>query len=223
MSEAPQIRVLVVDDHPIVRAGLETILNSQPDMHVIAQAETGRVAVAKACDLRPDIVLMDLRLPGMSGVDAIRQIRNACAQTKILVLTTYDGDEDIHQALQAGAASYIVKGMPYEILLRAIRLVYAGKTFLPQQVSHLLDDHSPDNLSNRERRVLALMAEGQSNRAIASELGITERTVKYHVGNVLAYLGVEDRTQAVVVALRRGYVHLRQRTDDAPPGKSDNS
>jgi DNA-binding NarL/FixJ family response regulator len=211
MSEAPQIRVLVVDDHPIVRAGLETILNSQPDMRVIAHADSGGLAVEKARDLHPDIVLMDLRLPGMSGVDAIRQIRGSCSSTKILALTTYDGDEDIHQALQAGAASYIIKGMQYEVLLRAIRLIYAGKTFLPREVSHLLDERSPDELSSRERRVLQLVADGQSNRAIAAQLGITERTVKFHVGNILAHLGVDDRTQAVVVALRRGYVHLRQR------------
>ena len=210
MSEAPQIRVLIVDDHPIVRAGLETILNSQSDMQVIAQADNGGLAVEKTCELHPDIVLMDLRLPGMSGVDAIRRIRGSCAQTKILVLTTYDGDEDIHEALQAGAASYIVKGLPYEILLRAIRCIYAGKSFLPRAVSNLLDEHSPDQLSSRERRVLALMTEGQSNRAIAAQLGITERTVKFHVGNILANLGVDDRTQAVVAALRRGYVHLPQ-------------
>jgi DNA-binding NarL/FixJ family response regulator len=211
MSEAPQIGILVVDDHPIVRAGLETILNSQPDMRVIAHADSGGLAVEKARDLHPDIVLMDLRLPGMSGVDAIRQIRGSCSSTKILALTTYDGDEDIHQALQAGAASYIIKGMQYEVLLRAIRLIYAGKTFLPREVSHLLDERSPDELSSRERRVLQLVADGQSNRAIAAQLGITERTVKFHVGNILAHLGVDDRTQAVVVALRRGYVHLRQR------------
>jgi DNA-binding NarL/FixJ family response regulator len=215
MSEAPQIRVLIVDDHPIVRAGLETILNSQPDMHVIAQAENGALAVEKAGELHPDIVLMDLRMPGMGGADAIRQVRKISPQAKILVLTTYDGDEDIHQALEAGAASYIVKGMPYAVLLRAIRLVYAGKTFLPREISHLLDEHFPDPLSSRERRVLELMAEGQSNRAIAAQLGITERTVKYHVGNILACLGVDDRTQAVVEALRRGYVHLKRRPDEA--------
>ncbi len=214
MSEAPQISVLVVDDHPIVRAGLQTILNSQPDMHVIAHADSGGLAVEKARELRPDVVLMDLRLPGMSGVDAIRQIRSACPRTKILALTTYDGDEDIHQALQAGAASYIIKGMQYEILLRAIRLIHAGKAFLPREISHLLGSHPPDELSGRERRVLALMVDGQNNREIAVQLGITERTVKFHVGNILAHLGVDDRTQAVVVALRRGYVHLEPRADE---------
>lgn len=221
MNTGSPITILLVDDHPIVRAGLENILGSQPDMRVVAHADRGDVAVEKATELHPDLVLMDLRLPGMSGVEAIRKISNLCPLTRILVLTTYEGDEDIRQALQAGAASYIIKGMPYELLLRGIRLVHAGKTFLPQQVSHLLDDHSPDNLSSRERHVLALMAEGQSNRRIAEELGITERTVKYHVGNILAYLGVEDRTQAVVVALRRGYVHLRQRTDETPAGERD--
>jgi DNA-binding NarL/FixJ family response regulator len=214
MSEAPQIRVLIVDDHPIVRAGLDAILNSQPGMQVIGHADNGRAAVEKARELHPDVVLMDLRMPGVSGVDAIRQIRDACDETRILVLTTYDGDEDIHQALQAGASSYIVKGLPYEILLRAIRRVYAGRSFLPREVSHLLDAHSPEGLSHQERRVLALMADGQSNRTIAAELGITERTVKFHVGNILAHLGVEDRTQAVVMALRRGYVHLEQRSDE---------
>ncbi|MGA3133395.1 MAG: response regulator transcription factor [Terracidiphilus sp.] len=221
MSEAGQIRILVVDDHPIVRAGLESILNSQPDMQVIGYADSGDLAVDKACELNPDIVLMDLRLPGMSGVDAIRLIRESRSEAKILVLTTYDGDEDIHQALQAGAASYIVKGMPYETLLRAIRRIYAGKSFLPREVSHLLDGHSPDELSVKERRVLTLMAEGRSNRAIAKQLGITERTVKFHVGNILACLGVDDRTQAVVVALRRGYVHLEQHPDEPPRHERD--
>lgn len=216
MSEAPHIRILIVDDHPIVRAGLEAILNSQPDMHVIGNADNGQAAVKKARELRPDVILMDLRMPELSGVDAIQQIRDACNDTKILVLTTYDGDEDIHQALQAGASSYIVKGLPYEILLRAIRRVYAGKTFLPREVSNLLEAHPPEELSSQERRVLALIADGHCNRAIATELGITERTVKFHVSNILSYLGVEDRTQAVVVALRRGYVHLKQRSDEAP-------
>jgi DNA-binding NarL/FixJ family response regulator len=208
MSDASRIRVLVADEHPIVRAGLETILNAQPDMRVIAYADDSVLAIEKACNLNPDVVLMDLRLPGMSGVEMIRRIRGACAQTKVLILTTYDGDEDIHQALRAGAASYIIKGMPYEILLRGIRLVYAGKTFLPRMVLHLLEERPVAELSGRERQVLALMADGQSNRAIAGQLGITERTVKYHVGGVLAHLGVRDRTQAVVAALRRGYIHL---------------
>ena len=216
MSEAKQIRILVVDDHPIVRAGLEAILNSQPDMRVVGHADTGGLAVEKACELNPDIVLMDLRMPGMCGVEAVRLIREARAQTRILALTTYDGDEDIHQALQAGAASYIVKGMPYEILLRAIRYVHAGKKFLPREVSNLLDEHSPEDLSSQERRVLALLVEGLSNRAIATKLHVTERTVKFHVGNILARLGAEDRTQAVVVALRRGYVHLDDHVGNEP-------
>lgn len=208
MSEAKKIKVLLVDDHPIVRAGLETILNPQPDIEVIAQAGDGEAAVEQASQLHPDVVLMDLRLPGMSGVEAIRKIRAACPEVKILVLTTYEGDEDIHQALQAGAASYIVKGMQYDVLLRAIRRIHDGSTFLPRGVSALLDERSPDELSAREREVLALMAEGMSNRAIAEQLGVTERTVKCHVGAILAHLGVTDRTQAVLAALRRGYVHL---------------
>lgn len=208
MNAASQIEILLVDDHPIVRAGLETILSSQADMRVIAQAGSGERAVEAASELQPDLVLMDLRLPGISGVEAIRGIRKVSPQTRILVLTTYEGDEDIHQALQAGAASYIIKGMPYELLLRGIRLVHAGKMFLPRELSHVLEERPPDALSSRERQVLSLMVDGQSNRAIAEQLGITERTVKFHVGAILAHLGVEDRTQAVVAALRRGYVHL---------------
>lgn len=208
MNAALQIKILLVDDHPVVRAGLESILSSQPDMCVVGYAEAGEVAVRKAGELSPDLVLMDLRLPGMSGVEAIRKIRVVCPKARILVLTTYEGDEDIHQALQAGAVSYIIKGMPYELLLRGIRLAYAGKTFLPRAVSHLLDERPPEDLSVRKRQVLALMADGQTNRAIAEQLGITERTVKYHVSAILAHLGVDDRTQAVVAAIRRGYVHL---------------
>jgi DNA-binding NarL/FixJ family response regulator len=152
---------------------------------------------------------MDLRLPGMSGVDAIRTIRQRHPQACFVVLTTYDGDEDIFQALEAGARAYIIKGMPHEALVDALRRVHAGGRFLPSPVSRALASRTPDSdLSPREREVLRLLARGESNKMIATHLGISEATVKCHVSVILMRLQVEDRTQAVVVALQRGLVHL---------------
>jgi DNA-binding NarL/FixJ family response regulator len=208
MSTPSRIRILLVDDHPVVRAGIAAIVGSQPDMQVIAQAGSGGDAITLFAEHHPDVTLMDLKLPGMSGVDAIREIRQQYGDVKILVLTTYEGDEDIYQALLAGASAYILKGMQHEVLLQGIRRVYAGKTYLPVELSRAVDSRSPDELSARERQVLALMASGKSNRVIGEEIGITEGTVKCHVGVILSHLGVKDRTQAVLIALRRGYVRL---------------
>lgn len=210
MSEhAEPTRILLVDDHPIVRAGLASIISSQPDMQIVAQTGSGRDALELFDRYRPDITLMDLKLPGMTGVEAIRELRKRHGEIKVLVLTTYEGDEDIYQALVAGAAAYLIKGMSHELLLQGIRSVQQGKVYLPAEISQAVRKRTGnDELSAREREVLQLMASGNSNRAIAEQLGVTEGTVKCHVGVILSRLGVKDRTQAVLMALRRGFVHL---------------
>jgi two-component system, NarL family, response regulator len=203
------IRVLIVDDHPIMRVGIAAIIQATPDMTVAAQAGSGEEAIELYERHLPDIVLVDLRLPGISGVEVIRTVRTRHADAKFVVLTTYEGDEDIHQALEAGACSYIVKGMPYSTLINALRRVHAGGRFLPTPVTRVLSSRVPDSeLSAREREVLQLIMTGKSNREIASELGITEATVKCHVSVILMRLNVNDRTQAVVTALQRGLIHL---------------
>lgn len=210
MGTPEKIKVLIVDDHPIMRVGIAAIINARPDMVTVAQAGTGESAVELFAQHRPDITLMDLRLPGMSGVDAIRTIRKRHPDACFVVLTTYEGDEDIYQALEAGARAYIIKGMPHEALVDALRRVHAGGRFLPSPVSRALASRTPDSdLSTREREVLGLLARGESNKEIASHLGITEATVKCHVSVILMRLQVADRTQAVVAALQRGLVHLQ--------------
>ncbi|MGA8108132.1 MAG: response regulator transcription factor [Acidobacteriaceae bacterium] len=210
VGEAPKIRVLVVDDHPIMRVGIAAIIQTTRDMTAIAQAGSGEEALPLFEKHLPDITLIDLRLPGMSGVDFIRTVIARHKDAKFVVLTTYDGDEDIHQALEAGARSYIIKGMPHDALVNALRRVHAGGRFLPPPVTRALASRMPDSeLSAREREVLHLMVGGKSNREIANALGITEATVKCHVSVILMRLNVNDRTQAVVTALQRGLVHLQ--------------
>lgn len=209
MTATAPTRILLVDDHPIVRAGLAAIISSQPDMEIVAQTGSGREALDLYAEKQPDVTLMDLKLPGMSGVEAIRLLRQRQADVKVLVLTTYEGDEDIYQALMAGAAAYIIKGMSHDLLLQGIRQVQQGKVYLPAEISRAVAQRSTkEDLSARERQVLTLLARGCSNRSIAQELGVTEGTVKCHVSVILSRLGVEDRTQAVLIALRRGFVHL---------------
>ena len=213
MDNSEKIRVLIVDDHPIMRVGIAAIINGRADMITVGQAGTGEEAVALFEQCRPDITLMDLRLPGMSGVEAIRTIRGKHPEALFVVLTTYEGDEDIYQALEVGARAYIIKGMPHEALADALRRVYAGGRFIPSPVSRALAARVPDSdLSSREREVLQLLAHGESNKRIAVHLGITEATVKSHVSAILMRLQVEDRTQAVVTALQRGIVHLQKET-----------
>jgi DNA-binding NarL/FixJ family response regulator len=209
MSRSQKISVLVVDDHPIMRLGVAAIIDARADMCVCAQAGSGAESVAMFKKHRPDVTLMDLRLPGMSGLDALRAIRQEDAHAKCVVLTTYEGDEDIHQALAAGALGYIIKGMSHETLVDAVRKVNSGSRFLPPPVARSLEDRTPNSdLSPREREVLSLMVHGDSNKEIAGKLGITEATVKCHVSVILMRLDVHDRTQAVIVALQRGLEHL---------------
>lgn len=213
MEKSRKIRVLIVDDHPIMRVGIAAIINARPDMVTVAEASSGEEAISIFAQHHPDITLMDLRLPGISGVETIRRIRAAHPSACFVVLTTYEGDEDIYQALEAGARAYIIKGMQHEALVDALRRVVSGGKFLPSPVSRALAERTPDSdLSAREREVLHLLVQGHSNKGIAAALGITEATVKSHVSVILLRLKVEDRTQAVVAALQRGLVHLPRET-----------
>jgi DNA-binding NarL/FixJ family response regulator len=203
------IRILVVDDHPIVREGLTAVLNRRVDMSVVAEVGDGKTAVAVFAQHRPDITLMDLRMPEMGGVEANRNIRADFPQARIIVLTTYDGDEDIYRGLQAGAKAYLLKDTPREELLDTIRAVHSGQKWIPTEIAARLADRlmAPD-LTEREMDVLRLIVAGKSNREIGAALSITEGTVKTHVNNLLGKLNVSDRTQAVTEAFRRGLVHL---------------
>jgi two-component system, NarL family, response regulator len=204
-----KISVMVVDDHPLIRVGIAAIVNARADMTVVAQAGTGEEALELFRRNKPDVTLMDLRLPGIGGVEAIAAMRTTRPDARFIVVTTYDGDEDIHRALEAGAQGYIIKGMPYQTLVEAIHRVHLGKRFLPPPVANALASRMPDSdLSPREMEVLLLLVAGRSNKEIAQTLDITEATVKSHVSTILMRLGVDDRTQAVVTALQRGLVHL---------------
>jgi DNA-binding NarL/FixJ family response regulator len=205
----PLIRVLILDDHPVVRFGIAAIIGSQPDMEVIGQASRGREAIEIYREHHPDVTLIDLRLPDISGVQVIRSIRSLSKDAKLMVITTYDGDEDIFQAIRAGAAGYIIKGMSHEILLDGIRQVMSGRHYVPKEIATKLDTRDPmATLSEREHQVLRQLVQGKSNKEIASDLGLTEATVKGYVSAILSCLDAADRTQAVVIALRRGLVHL---------------
>lgn len=204
-----KISVMVVDDHPLIRVGIAAIVNARDDMTVVAQAGTGEEALELFRRNKPDVTLMDLRLPGIGGVEAIAAMRTTRPDARFIVVTTYDGDEDIHRALEAGAQGYIIKGMPYQTLVEAIHRVHLGKRFLPPPVANALASRMPDSdLSPREMEVLLLLVAGRSNKEIAQTLDISEATVKSHVSTILMRLGVDDRTQAVVTALQRGLVHL---------------
>ena len=206
---AHEIRVLVADDHPLVREGLTAVLNRQPDMQVVAEASDGREAVALFRRHRPDVALMDLRMPHFGGVEATEMIRAEFPESRIIVLTTYGGDEDIHRALTAGARAYLLKDTSNEGLVTAIRSVHQGQRHLPADVSMRLAQHFDANeLTAREREILTLIVRGHRNKKIGELLGITEGTVKGHINNILGKLGVEDRTQAATEAIRRGLVYL---------------
>jgi two-component system NarL family response regulator len=209
MSQLNTIRVLVVDDHPVVRQGLVGMLEEVPDILVVEQAENGREALTVFRQKQPDVTLMDLRMPQMDGVAAITAICTEFPAARIIVLTTYEGDEDIYQGLRAGAKGYLLKDAEPEELLAAIRAVHKGQKHIPPQVgAKLLERMTSPELSDRELEVLQLITTGKSTQAISKALHITERTVNFHINHILSKLGVEDRTQAVIVALRRGIVSL---------------
>ncbi|HEX3435710.1 MAG TPA: response regulator transcription factor [Pseudacidobacterium sp.] len=207
MAEA--IRIMVVDDHHIVRQGLVALINTVPDVQVIAEASDGVQAIELYRLHRPDVTLMDLRLPNKNGVDAITQIREEFPGARIIVLTTFDGDEDIYRALQAGAKGYLLKGMNADELIDAIRTVHAGKSRIPAIVAERLAGRmGGPSLTARELEVLKRIVGGRSNKEIAGDLFISEATVKTHINSILSKLGVSDRTQAATTALQRGIVHL---------------
>ena len=207
--EAGVIRVLIADDHPVVCIGLLGILSAQPDMTVVGQARTGTQAVALARKHSPDVILMDLRMPEMSGVEAIAAIRAERPESAVIVLTTYQGDEDIRKAIAAGARAYVVKGMSHLKLLEAIRSVVAGQQYFPRSIRNSVPGNvNRSALSPRELDILRLIVKGLSNQEIAEALNITRGTVKWHVNIILRRLGVNDRTQAVVVAAQRGIVEI---------------
>lgn len=203
------IRILVADDHNVVRQGLVALIKTVSDMTVVAEAADGQQAVELFRKHQPDVTIMDLRLPVMSGVDAITHIRRDFPSARILVLTTFDGDENIFRALQAGAKGYLLKDMFGDELMEAIRAVHAGKTRIPAPIAQRLAERmGGPSLTNRELEVLKLIVAGKSNKDIGNELSISEATVKTHINNLLSKLGVSDRTQAATTALQRGIVEL---------------
>jgi DNA-binding NarL/FixJ family response regulator len=209
MKDAAKMRILFVDDHPVVRDGLEAIINLQPDMVSAGAAATGAEALEQFLKLQPDVTLVDLQLPDMSGFDLIKRIRDKSPNARIVVLSSHEGDVDIQRALESGAQGYAVKGIVRGELLEIIRSVHAGKRRLPAVVAQKLTEHMGDEpISPRELEVLSLMASGKRNKEIAGDLSIAEDTVKMHVRNILSKLHVNDRTEAVTIALRRGIIHL---------------
>jgi DNA-binding NarL/FixJ family response regulator len=207
MSET--IRLLVVDDHPVVRQGLVALLSTVDGMEVVAQASDGQEAVDQYGLHQPDVTLMDLRLREMGGVEAIRRIRAQWTAARIIVLTTFDGDEDIYRAMQAGAKAYLLKGMSVEELIDTIHAAHQGRSRIPAEIAEKLAERmSGPQLTNRELGVLELIVRGRSNKEIASDLIISEATVKTHINSLLTKLNVTDRTQAATAAIQRGIVHL---------------
>src|SRR6266446_6330336 len=203
------IRILSVDDHPLLRSGIAALVDTQPDMRMVGEASNGIEAVQLHRQLNPDVTLMDLQMPDMSGLDPIISIRTEQPSARIIVLTTYAGDVLAHRALKAGAQAYVLKSLVRKDLLDTIRAVHAGKKRISPGVAAQLADHVADDaLTAREIEVLRLIAAGDANKLIAGQLSITEETVKSHVGNILSKLGANDRTHAVTIGLKRGIIEL---------------
>jgi len=209
MTEPKKIRVLSVDDHPLLREGLAAIIDHQPDLTIVAQAATGKDAIREFRQHVPDIALMDLRLPDMSGIDTMIAIRAEFPEARIIMLTTFEGDVEIQRALEAGARAYVLKSMPPTELVQVIRQVYAGKKRIPPDVAARLAEHMADEeLTPREVEVLRKVSGGNRNRDIADILNISEETVKVHIKHIMEKLGAKDRTQAIAIAVRRGIIQL---------------
>ncbi len=209
MSDQARIRVFCVDDHPLLREGIAAIINNQPDMLLIAEAINGGEAIQKFREHQPDVTLMDLRLPDMSGIDSLIAIRAEFPEARIIMLTTFEGDVEIQRSLEAGARGYLLKSMPPKELVEVIRQVHAGKKRIPPELAAQLAEHLGDEvLTGREIEVLRHIARGNRNRDIAERLFISEETVKVHIKHIMEKLGASDRTQAVAIAVRRGIIHL---------------
>jgi DNA-binding NarL/FixJ family response regulator len=209
MSASARIRILSIDDHPLLREGISAMIKSQPDMELVAEASSGKEGLERFRQHRPDVTLMDLRLPDMSGVDVMAAIRTEFPEARIIILTTFEGDVEIHRALEAGARGYLLKSMPPKELLDGIRQVHVGKKRIPPEiVAHLAEHLSDETLTSREVEVLQHVAGGNRNRDIAEHLFISEETVKVHVKHVMEKLGASDRTEAVAIAIRRGIIQL---------------
>ena len=209
MSDQDRIRVLTVDDHPLLREGISTLINNQPDMCIVGEASTGAEAVERFRELRPDVTLMDVRLPDKSGIDAMVAIRGEFPDARVIMLTTSEGDVEIQRALGTGARGYILKSMPPKDVIEAIRIVHAGKKRIPPTIAaHLAEHYADEDLTAREIEVLQQIAGGNRNRDIGDRLFISEETVKVHIKHIMEKLGANDRTQAVAIALKRGIIHL---------------
>ena len=209
MAEQDPIRVLCVDDHPLLREGIAALVKSQRDMKLLAQVGSGREGLLSFREHRPDVTLMDLRLPDMSGIDAMVAIRSEFPDARIIVLTTFEGDVEMRRALEAGARGYMLKSMPPQDLIEGIREVHAGKKRIPPEVGSQLAEHVGDeSLTAREVEVLQQIAGGNRNQDIAQRLFISEETVKVHVKHIMEKLGARDRTQAVAIGIRRGIIQL---------------
>lgn len=205
MEQAKRIRILSVEDHPVFREGLNTIIASQPDMELVAQAANATEAIKEFRRHQPDITLMDLRLPGADGVDTLNAIRGEFPFARIIILTSSDGDAEIQRALRAGAAAYLLKSMPKDELLSVVRSVHKGERYIPPEVAARLAEHlGDDDLTSRELEVLELIRDGYRNKQIADQLAIAETTVNFHIKNLVEKLGANDRTHAVTIAFRRG-------------------
>jgi DNA-binding NarL/FixJ family response regulator len=213
---AEQIRILVTDDHPVVRDGLVAILGTQPDFAIVGDAASGQMTLDLARTLRPDIVLLDLAMPEMDGVETLRQLQRIAPETRVIIFTAFDTDERILSAVRAGAQGYLLKGAPRNDIFQAIRVVHQGGSLLEPMIAQKLlrqvsqEPLSETSLTPRELDVLRLLARGLQNKEIAIELGITGRTTKFHVGSLLRKLGAGNRTEAVAIAAQRGLIHLRQ-------------
>ena len=209
MNPQAPIRVLCADDHPLVRKGIASILANETDVVLVGEAGGGQEAVEQYRKLQPDVVLMDLRMPDMNGIEATRTIRAEFPEAKIIALTSYDGDQDIYRAIEAGVRGYILKEMVHTEVLRAIRTVHAGKRLMPAEVAERLSEYFPQMaLTPREVEVLRFVAKGMANKEIAHQLGTASGTIKMHIQNILAKPDASDRTHAVTIALERGILHL---------------
>jgi DNA-binding NarL/FixJ family response regulator len=209
MSAAPRIRVFCVDDHPLMREGIATVIRNEPDMQLVAEASTGQDAIRGFREHRPDVTLMDVRMPDMGGIDALLAIRTEFANARVIMLTTFEGDAEIKRALEAGARGYMLKSMPRKQLVDVIRKVHGGQKHIPNEVAAQLMEHlGAETLSKREVEVLQKVAAGNRNSDIAALLFISEETVKGHVKHIMEKLGASDRTEAVAIGIRRGFIHL---------------